>query len=161
MGMKGIAFRNGHIFVNNVEITHFTDDDDCVKFERNSESFMYKVGADGHTCLSFSADKSGKCTLKLQPTSPSNSYLSKLLAAGENGTETFIPVVINFQDVSRKDIAMGNLGGCIIKVPDFMRGKDNSGNGMEWVFFLARYDLLVANPSFAGYASQSAEAAAF
>src|SRR4051812_47097774 len=138
--MKSISFPNGHLFVNGIEITHFGSDDDVIKFERLSESVQYKVGAGGDVVVSFSADKSGKLTIKLQPTSPSNTHLNGLHNFQEGGPPVFIPIIVSFQDVYRKDVATG-IQGCIIKIPDFVRGMDNSGNDMEWEIFLSRYDL--------------------
>lgn len=157
--MKSISFPNGHMFVNGVEITHFGSDDDVIKFERLAESVNYKVGAGGTAVVSFSADKSGKLTMKLQPTSPSNAYLMGFANLQNGGPPTFVPIVVSFQDVYRKDVASG-VTGCIIKIPDFMRGMDNSGNDMEWEIFFERYDLLVGNPTFAAFATAAAEAAA-
>lgn len=156
--MKSISFPNGHMLVNRVEITHFGSDDDVIKFERLSESVQYKVGADGHAVVSFSADKSGKLTIKLQPTSPSNVYLMSLHALQGGGPTTFVPVQVSFQDVYRKDIASG-IPGCIIKMPDFARGMDSSGNDMEWQFFFETYHLTVGNPLFAGLPIAVSEAA--
>src|SRR4051794_10579210 len=102
--MKSISFKNGHVFVNGIEITHFGEGDDVLMFERLSEAVNYKTGADGHTILSFSADKSGKCTLKLQATSPSNKYLNTLHNLQGGGPTTFVPIAVMFQDVYRKDM---------------------------------------------------------
>jgi len=156
--MKNVSFPNGHMLVNGVEITHFGSDDDVVKFERLAEQVNYKVGASGTAVLSHSADRSGKCTIKLQPTSPSNAYLMGLVNLQGGGPTTFVPVQVSFQDIYRKDVASG-VPGCIIKIPDFVRGMDNTGNDMEWQFFFERYDLLLGNPAFVGLATAAAEAA--
>ncbi len=157
--MKSISFPNGHMFVNGLEIINFGSDDDVIKFERLAESVQYKVGAGGNMVISHSADKSGKLTIKLQPTSPSNAYLMGFANLQGGGPQTFVPIVVSFQDVYRKDVATG-IPGCIVKVPDFMRGMDNSGNDMEWEIVFERYDLLVGNPLFVGFATAAAEAAA-
>jgi len=157
--MKSISFPNGHMFVNGVEIINFGSDDDVIKFERLAEMVNYKTGAGGTMVISHSADKSGKLTIKLQPTSPSNTYLIGLANLQGGGPQTFVPIAVSFQDVYRKDVATG-IPGCIVKVPDFMRGMDNSGNDMEWEIVFERYDLLVGNPLFVGFATAAAEAAA-
>jgi hypothetical protein len=156
--MKSISFPNGHMLVNGIELTHFASDDDVVKFERLAENANYKVGADGKMIISFSADKSGKCTIKLQPTSPSNKYLMGLVNLQGGGPMTFVPIQVSWQDIYRKDVASG-VPGCIVKIPDFMRGMDNTGNDMEWQIVFERYDLLVGNPAFVGLATAAAEAA--
>lgn len=156
--MKSISFPNGHMLVNGFELTHFGSDDDVVKFERLSDNVTYKTGADGKTIISFSADKSGKCTIKLQATSPGNAYLMGLANLQGGGPVTFVPVQVSWQDIYRKDVASG-VPGCIVKIPDFARGMDNTGNDMEWVFFFERYDLLIGNPAFIGLATAAAEAA--
>ena len=157
--MKSISFPNGHLLVNGVEIIHFGSDDDVIKWERNAESVNYKVGAGGNAVVSHSADRSGKLTIKLQPTSPSNAYLMGLMALEEGGPATFVPIQASFQDMYRNDVANG-IPGCIIKVPDFERGMDSSGNDVEWDFFFERMDVLWGNPAFAAFATAAAEAAA-
>jgi hypothetical protein len=158
--MKNIAFKNGHVLVNAVPISHFSDDDDAIMFEKLADDVNYKVGADGHMIVSFSADQSGKCTLKLQPTSPSNKFLNALANLQKGGPVTFVPIQVLFQDAYRQDMAGGALAGCIVKVPDFKRGMDNSGNSMDWEIILERYDLLLGDPAFVGFAAAAAEAAA-
>jgi hypothetical protein len=157
--MKNISFPNGHMLVNGFEITHFGSDDDVIKFERLAELVSYKVGADGHAVVSHSADRSGKLTIKLQPTSPANAFLMGIAALEQGGPTTFVPVQVSFQDMYRNDVASG-IPGCITKIPDFERGMDSSGNDVEWEFFFERYDLLFGNPTFAAFATAAAEAAA-
>jgi Protein of unknown function (DUF3277) len=156
--MKNVSFPNGHMLVNGIELTHFGSDDDVVKFERLADGVNYKVGADGKMIVSHSADRSGKCTIKLQATSPSNSYLMGLVNLQGGGPTVFVPVQLSWQDIYRKDVASA-VPGCIVKIPDFMRGMDNTGNDMEWQFVVERYDLLLGNPAFLGMATAAAEAA--
>jgi hypothetical protein len=150
--MQTIHFPNGHMLVNNVEIDGFGSDDDVFKFERLAESITYKVGAGGNAVLNISADKSAKITIKLQPTSPSNAYLMGLLALEEGGADTFVPVAVTYQDTARQDIVTA-IPGCLIKVPDFERGMDSSGNDVQWEFFFERGDVLWGNPAFVQFAT--------
>lgn len=145
--MKTYSFLNTVFFVNGVEITGFADGDDVINMERRTDSATDKIGADGNMMVSLSADFSGEITIKLQQTSSSNKYLTKLLNVQEGRGVAFKPVKLFFQDTYRQDIGSGSLG--YIKKPAAM-ARGQNGQTTEWVFVVERLDLLCGDPSLLG-----------
>jgi Bacteriophage KPP10, Structural protein ORF10 len=68
------------------------------KVERNTPTWSLKVGADGETCRSRSHDKSGRLTLTLMGSSPSNDALAAAAQQDELDGTGIGPVLI--QDLS-------------------------------------------------------------
>lgn len=62
--------------------------------ERNEDAFMLKVGVDGEGSRSKNANKSGKITIVLMQTSPSNDYLSALALADELSGNGVVPALM-------------------------------------------------------------------
>ncbi len=136
--MKRYSFLDTIMIINGVEITGWDEGDDVIAIERRTDSISDKVGASGEMMVSVSADKSGTFKVKLQQTSPSNSYLMDLMALQEESGELFEPVAIRFQDTYRQDLASGTQG-YIKKPTDMKRGK--MGASQEWEFVVERLDL--------------------
>lgn len=71
------------IVVNGVQIQGFADGT-FVKVSRITPTFSDKAGAGGDVVRTKSRDKRGKIEITLLPSSPSNDYLSGLVATDEN-----------------------------------------------------------------------------
>lgn len=74
-------------------ISGFTDGN-FIKAARNSDMWNMKVGVDGIGTRSKTNDKSGKITITLHQSSPSNDYLSTLAATDEASDTGAVPVLI-------------------------------------------------------------------
>lgn len=137
--MRAYSFQNMVVLVNGVELTNFAEGDDVINVQRRVDSATDKVGADGKMMVSVSADKSGELTFRLQQTSPSNKYLTALIAAQEATGRPFVPVFVLIQDTYRNDVATGT-AGYLKKLPNMTRGVQ--GNNQEWTIVTERLDLL-------------------
>lgn len=152
--MKAYSFLNTVVLVNGVALTHWADGDDVIDISRLEDSATHKIGADGKMAVSISADKSGKMTFKLMQTSPANKVLSALSAAQGEGTGSFVPCSVLFQDTYRKDQGTGTVG-YVQKPADMTRGA--GVNMTEWTIIVERLDMLLGDPSFAGSPTVLAE----
>lgn len=137
--MQVYSFLNLAVLVNGAQLFDWPEDDDSIQAKRRTDSASDKVGADGKMLLTIHADKSGEFTFKLLQTSPSNAYLSNLLAQMENGAATFVPINVRCQDTYRNDVATGTVG-YLKKPADFVRGM-NAGT-QEWVIVVENMDLV-------------------
>lgn len=135
--MKEYSFLNTLLLVNGVEISGFDEGDDVIQLARINDSTSHKIGADGEMSVSISADRSGTVTFRLMQTSDSNSYLSGLITAQENGA--FIPIFTQFKDTKGGDLGSGTQG-YITKPSDMVRG--SAPNTQEWVVVVERLDML-------------------
>lgn len=89
------------------------------------------IGADGTGMHSLSADKSGKVTIRLLKTSPTNQLLSAMLAFQRTSAATHGQNTIMFADTVRGDAVVCRQ--CAFsKVPDLSYGK--SAGFVEWQF---------------------------
>jgi hypothetical protein len=140
--------------VNNVPVTNFAPGDDVFKAERSTDNASDEVGVDGNMVVSLSADKSGQITIKLQQTSPTNSYLNKI-TSGQDFMEGFVPVTVEQADVYRAD-SVGTTVGYVKKHPDYVRGA--KAGTVEWVFRFERISFILGDPPFAGLPTSTAEA---
>lgn len=140
--MRAYSFSNTVALLNGVEVTGWAEGDDVIGIKRRVDSGSDSVGAGGDMMVSFSSDKSGEVTFKLQQTSPSNKYLTALCVAAEGGADTFVPVNFLFQDTYRNDLAVGTVG-YIKKPSDLMRG--GKGGNNEWVIVVERLDMLLGD----------------
>jgi hypothetical protein len=152
--MKFYDWRKTLTTVNGVPVTNFASGDDAFKAERLADNASHEVGVDGNMVVSLSADKSGQVTIKLQQTSPTNSYLNKI-TTGQDHMEGFVPVVVQQQDVYRND-GVGTTVGYIKKHPDYTRGAKAST--VEWVFIFEQLHMQLGDPPFAGVPTSIAEA---
>lgn len=136
--MKRYSFQDTIMVVNGVEITGWADGDDVIDIERRSDSITDKIGADGGMMISVGTDKSGSVKFKLMQTSPSNAYLTGLIALQEASGSTFVPCFLLFRDTYRQDLATGTQG--YIKKPAKMT-RGAQGNTQEWEIIVERLDL--------------------
>jgi hypothetical protein len=137
------------------EVTGFADGDDVIMLTRRNDGVTDKVGADGKMSIAISADRSGEITLKLMQTSPSNKVLNAIHNLQQGGPNTFSPIQVFAQDLSRQDMGVGQFG-YLKKLPDISRGKEI--NPHDWVIVVERMDLLLGDPAFVGLATAIAEA---
>lgn len=140
--MRLYSFLNTVVLINGVEITGHAEGDDVIEIGRRNDSASDQIGAGGNMMVSLSADKSGSVKFKLQQTSGSNSFLSKITALQDGGVETFVPVNIKFQDTYRQDSAEGTVG-YIKKHADVKRGA--KGGEQEWEIVVERLDMLLGD----------------
>lgn len=151
--MKCYSWLTNHFFINGVEITGFGEGDDVLSVKRRKPMASDKMGAGGKMMVSLLTDKSVEVRVKLQQTSPSNSYLNKLAMTME-GPATFVPVEGLWQDTYRQDRGVTSLG-YISEIPEFRRGEE--AGEQEWAFVFERGDFLLGNPEFAGLPTAIAE----
>lgn len=135
--MKQYSFLNTVLLVDGVEIEGYDEGDDVIQLERTNDSATDVVGADGTMTVSVSADRTGTCTFRIMQTSDSNTYLSGLIAAQENGA--FAPVFVQFKDTTGLDLASGTQG-YITRPANMKRG--TNAQAQEWVIKCERLDLL-------------------
>lgn len=65
-----------------------------IKLERNQQAFQLKMGTDGEGTRAKSNDNSGKITITLMQSSPSNDDLSSFAIADQLANEGVVPVFI-------------------------------------------------------------------
>lgn len=82
MAIETYDAREVNVVVAGTVITGFADKS-IVKIEPNSDTFTPYVGAKGEVARSRNADRSGKITITLKHTSPSNNFLSKLAKSND------------------------------------------------------------------------------
>ena len=123
--------------INTIEIDAFDAGDDVIQMVRRTDSMTDVMGASGDMMVSNGTDRSGTVTFRLLQSSASNTYLSGLIAAQENGA--FVPVLIQFADSLTGDLGAGSQG-YINKVPDMTRGV--SSNSTTWQITVANLNLL-------------------
>ena len=152
--MKFYDWRKSLTAVNGVPITNFAPGDNALKATRLSDNASHEVGRDGHMAVSLSADKSMEITIKLQQTSPSNAYLSKITSA-QDFLESFVPVTVEQADPYRMD-SVGSTVGYVKKHPDYVRGA--KAGVIDWVFVLEVGTFILGDPPFAGAPTSLAEA---
>lgn len=135
--MKEYSFLDTLLLVNGVEMSGFDEGDDVIALDRLNDSAAHKIGTDGEMTVSISADRSGTIMFKLMQTSSSNSYLSGLVSAQENGA--FVPIFVQFKDTRGGDLGSGTQG-YINKPASMSRG--TNANSQEWTITVERLDLL-------------------
>jgi hypothetical protein len=98
-----------------------------------SEDTNQQTGsADGSTMNSFIASLRGKCTVRLQKTSPINALLNQLWQQDRaNGGITWGQNVLTHRDVNRGDLVIGHQAA-FTKHPNITAAK--VGGEMEWEF---------------------------
>jgi hypothetical protein len=152
--MKFYDWRKSLTTVNGVPVTNFASGDDAFKAERLADNASHEVGVDGNMVVSLSADKSGQVTIKLQQTSPTNSYLNKI-TSGQDYMAGFVPVIVNQMDTYRSD-NVDTTVGYVKKHPDYTRGAKAAT--VEWVFIFEYMVMLLGDPPFVGLPTAIAEA---
>ena len=121
-----------NVIVGGVVITGFADGE-MVVGERNTEKRTQVVGAKGEVDIVQSADNTGKITITLKHTSPSNHVLKGLYKSS-----TQFPVVVVDSNI-KGDVGMAGSLCSIENLPNFERGDDISNN--EWVLLVDDYEM--------------------
>lgn len=85
--------KNVSVIVGGTIIGGFTDGT-FILAERNEDMWNLKVGVDGIGTRAKTNNQSGKFTITLHQSSPSNDYLSTLASADELGNAGAVPVLI-------------------------------------------------------------------
>lgn len=96
------------------------------------------IGADGSGQHNLYADKSGKITVQLLKTSPTNALLSAMLAFQRASGATFGQNTFALNDSSRGDVVSAQ-GVAFSKVPDLKWAKD--GEPVTWEFNAIRIEI--------------------
>jgi hypothetical protein len=135
--MKEYSFLDTLLLVNGVEIGGFDEGDDTIALDRINDSASHKTGTDGEMTVAISADRSGTVAFRLMQSSDSNTYMSGLINAQENGA--FVPIFIQFKDTRGGDLGSGTQG-YINRPAGITRG--TGLNSQEWIVTVERLDLL-------------------
>lgn len=85
--------KNVSVIVGGSIMTGFADGT-FVEVERNENAFNLKIGVDGEGTRAKSNNKSGKVTITLMQSSPSNDTLSGFTAADELSNTGAVPVLV-------------------------------------------------------------------
>ena len=118
-----------------VPLTGYADGS-MITIERNSETFMQEVGAQGDVTQIRSRDKTGKMTVRLLQSSVSNDFLTRLYQQDElNGSGSGALLVT---DLSGRSVARG-IGVRVSKIPPLSFAKE--GEVREWEFIIAILEL--------------------
>jgi hypothetical protein len=124
--------------VNGVEISGYASDT-FISIEREEPSFTKVVGADGTTSRAKSNNRSGTMTITLSQTSPSNDYLSALLAQDELSNSGVVPVIL--KDISGQSRFFSGTGW-VQGMPSVEYAKEISDR--EWLIDLADMEFNIA-----------------
>jgi len=135
-------------------VSNYSDADDAIMIERRNPMITDKVGVDGKMAIFLSADRSGKITIKVFQTSPSNKYLNQVCQLAQGGPGTFVPIAVSFVDTYRNDRMVG-LFGYVVKPAPAARGKDVKEQ--SWEIIVEDLQVLFGDPLFVGFATAAAE----
>ncbi|MBM7623649.1 phage structural protein [Sporohalobacter salinus] len=105
-------------------------DDDFVTCERNTEKRSFSVGADGTVVVNESNDDTGKITVSLQQTSPTNKELRRLYKSGKSFD-------INVADNNPNTADAGGSEAYVMNTPGKNNGTEVGEN--EWEILVADY----------------------
>lgn len=126
------SFRNVAFNIDGSLVTNFDEGDDCITIEPTSDLGTPKVGADGGSILSITADQSATVTIRLLPNSPMNRFLENKVKRMRSGALTGTTFAIGFTDLSSTET-----GGCtqavVMREPTTTRGVN--ANNLEWAIF--------------------------
>jgi hypothetical protein len=121
--MVAVVFRG-------IPITGFADGT-FVTVEHNNDMFTLQVGADGHATRTKSNDNSGKITVTLTQSSPSNDPLTAI-----HNADRLAPKGVGIGPIQVKDLSGSSLHSAptawIMKPPSSAYAKDPQTR--EWVF---------------------------
>lgn len=102
-----------------------------ITITQNEDIGAMSIGADGTGMHSLHADKSGKVTVSLLKTSPTNQLLSAMAAFQRATPSAYGQNTIVIVDKSRGDVITCSQAG-FTKIPDLKYGK--AGGTNEWMF---------------------------
>jgi len=142
--MQQYSFSTIGMVVNGVAITGWDEGDDVIDIARLAPLVQPRVGAGGAMMLSLSSNRSGRIKFKLLQTSSDNAMMMALANLQQAGPGRWAPLHILFQDLYRRDLAVGSKGA-IELLPNLRRG--SQGSSMEWsVIVEDLYMILGTNP---------------
>lgn len=113
-----------------------------ISTERNADSFSLDIGADGEAARTASADRSGRITLTLQQTSPSNDFLSGLIIADELTSNAVFPVLL--KDTQGRTL---EASACAWLVKPANTEYSDEQSGREWMIECANLTKFVGGNS--------------
>lgn len=102
-----------------------------ITIEPTSEIDIMTIGADGSPMHNLSADKSGKMTIRLLKTSPTNALLSAMLAFQRGSSANHGQNTLTVTNTNSGDVISGQLVA-FAKVPAINYAKEGKFN--EWEF---------------------------
>lgn len=124
------SFKQVAVTIDGRQVIGLWEGDDAVMVERNTDLGTPLTGVDGASVVSITADQSANLTLRLQPNSAMNEYLSQRAKAMRMGSQRLMTVGI-------LDTSNGEGGGCsaaiVIKEPGRQYGANAAMR--EWVLF--------------------------
>lgn len=98
--------------------------DTFITASRNEDSMSLEVGADGTPARIRNANKSGRFTITLMKSSPSNDYLATLHSLDEESGAGIVPVLVkDNNNLAGTAVASAN-AAWIVKPADYERGKE-------------------------------------
>lgn len=110
------------ITVGPVTISGFAPDT-FITADRNNDSMTLEMGADGGGTRVRNADKSGRFTITLMKSSPSNDYLATLHATDEESGQGIVPVQVK-DNTNLEGLAVASAQNCwVVKPAALERGK--------------------------------------
>lgn len=129
--------KNISIIVGGIAIGGFTDGT-FINVERNEDMWTLKVGVDGIGTRSKTNNKSGKYTITLHQSSPSNDYLSALAVTDENTNAGAVPILM--RDNLGTTLCT-SLTAWVKKIPNAEDGKEVANRA--WVMETDQIDMFV------------------
>lgn len=132
------------IIVGSHTVTDYAPDT-FISAERNKDSMTLSIGADGKGTRVRNADKSGRITITLQKSSPSNNYLAALHNTDEESGQGIVPIQVKDNTNLDGTAVASAENAWVTKPPAFERGAEL---GTEtWVF---ETDVLNTSPGAVG-----------
>lgn len=117
---------------NNTNIVGFAGDT-FVEVERNEDSFTTYVGSLGDVCRTKNLNRTGKVTITLMASAPTNDVLALLAQEDEDSGVSYGPILI--KDLNSNMLVEG-AEAWVMKRPKIERAKE-SGT-VQWVFEVAQ-----------------------
>jgi hypothetical protein len=124
------SFDNVVVTIDGREVVGFWEGEDAVTVTRETDVGTVLRGADGANIVSITNDQSAMLSLKLQPNSAMNQYLSQRVKLLRLGSQRVMNIAI-------RDTISGEGGGCssaiVTKEPD--RSYGATASMREWIIF--------------------------
>jgi len=139
MGVRTYDFKKYKLIIGGVPIQGFADGTG-INLERAEDLFTKVVGADGKTSRSKSNDLSGRLTITLKQTSPSNDYLSSIAQLDETTNVGIVPMIL--KDFNGTTVATSS-ALWNVKKPGVELAKELTNR--EWIFDCADLQLTVGS----------------
>lgn len=111
-----------------------------VTITMTEEKDTMTVGADGSYMHSLHAGKSGKMTVRLLKTSPTNALLSTMYGFQTTSSQFHGINVLTFANPATGDLITGQ-GAAFAKLPNLTYAKDGGTN--EWEFNVGKIDMVL------------------